>query len=347
MDLEKLYSCLPDFIKYNNNILNFFLKIPKKIFKYNLERHQLESQNQLLKMLVIDGDIKFNGTLRDIQLLYVELLRFVDNVCKKHEINYWLDGGTLLGAVRHGGFIPWDDDVDLTMLRKDYNKLLEVLPLEISKHDYFKENCGLTLLIEGQKNYFSDFKSVYDVDNKEGYLNDDNFSFLQIAWLKPYVKIDFFPKDFLETEKISFFKKNYVSNKYKFNQKVKKGEYLFFKKLNEFNDKFGFVLNETPQFADSFDVIPLAPVRIFETSKTFPLNKISFEGYEFNCPNDVDYYLSLIYGKNFRDLPKVIETHNMADFVENQFASVDEMNEAFSKSISYLKEINDNFFNEE
>ena len=343
MDLEKLYSCLPDFIKYNNNILNFFLKIPKKIFKYNLERHQLESQNQLLKMLVIDGDIKFNGTLRDIQLLYVELLRFVDNVCKKHEINYWLDGGTLLGAVRHGGFSPWDDDVDLTMLRKDYNKLLEVLPLEISKHDYFKENCGLTLLIEGQKNYFSDFKSVYDVDNKEGYLNDDNFSFLQIAWLKPYVKIDFFPKDFLETEKISFFKKNYVSNKYKFNQKVKKGEYLFFKKLNEFNDKFGFVLNETPQFADSFDVIPLAPVRIFETSKTFPLNKISFEGYEFNCPNDVDYYLSLIYGKNFRDLPKVIETHNMADFVENQFASVDEMNEAFSKSVDYLKEINNNF----
>lgn len=343
MDLEKLYSCLPDFIKYNNTILNFFLKIPKKIFKYNLERHQLESQNQLLKMLVIDGDIKFNGTLRDIQLLYVELLRFVDNVCKKHEINYWLDGGTLLGAVRHGGFIPWDDDVDLTMLRKDYNKLLEVLPLEISKHDYFKENCGLTLLIEGQKNYFSDFKSVYDVDNKEGYLNDDNFSFLQIAWLKPYVKIDFFPKDFLETEKISFFKKNYVSNKYKFNQKVKKGEYLFFKKLNEFNDKFGFVLNETPQFADSFDVIPLAPVRIFETSKTFPLNKISFEGYEFNCPNDVDYYLSLIYGKNFRDLPKVIETHNMADFVENQFASVDEMNEAFSKSVDYLKEINNNF----
>ena len=343
MDLEKLYSCLPDFIKYNNNILNFFLKIPKKIFKYNLERHQLESQNQLLKMLVIDGDIKFNGTLRDIQLLYVELLRFVDNVCKKHEINYWLDGGTLLGAVRHGGFIPWDDDVDLTMLRKDYNKLLEVLPLEISKHDYFKENCGLTLLIEGQKNYFSDFKSVYDVDNQEGYLNDDNFSFLQIAWLKPYVKIDFFPKDFLETEKISFFKKNYVSNKYKFNQKVKKGEYLFFKKLNEFNDKFGFVLNETPQFADSFDVIPLAPVRIFETSKTFPLNKISFEGYEFNCPNDVDYYLSLIYGKNFRDLPKVIETHNMADFVENQFASVDEMNEAFSKSVDYLKEINNNF----
>ena len=343
MDLEKLYSCLPDFIKYNNNILNFFLKIPKKIFKYNLERHQLESQNHLLKMLVIDGDIKFNGTLRDIQLLYVELLRFVDNVCKKHEINYWLDGGTLLGAVRHGGFIPWDDDVDLTMLRKDYNKLLEVLPLEISKHDYFKENCGLTLLIEGQKNYFSDFKSVYDVDNKEGYLNDDNFSFLQIAWLKPYVKIDFFPKDFLETEKISFFKKNYVSNKYKFNQKVKKGEYLFFKKLNEFNDKFGFVLNETPQFADSFDVIPLAPVRIFETSKTFPLNKISFEGYEFNCPNDVDYYLSLIYGKNFRDLPKVIETHNMADFVENQFASVDEMNEAFSKSVDYLKEINNNF----
>lgn len=84
MDLEKLYSCLPDFIKYNNNILNFFLKIPKKIFKYNLERHQLESQNQLLKMLVIDGDIKFNGTLRDIQYYmwncFVLLIMYVKNM---------------------------------------------------------------------------------------------------------------------------------------------------------------------------------------------------------------------------------------------------------------------------
>lgn len=346
MDFEKLYSKLPGFIKYNNTILNFFLKVPKKLFKFNLKKHQLESQNQLLKMLLIDSNIEFKGTLRDIQLLYIELLRFIDNVCKKHDIIYWLHDGTLLGAVRHGGFIPWDDDVDLTMLRKDYNKLMEVLPLEISKHDYFKENCGLTLLIEGHNNYFNDFKSVYDVDDENGFLDDDKFSFLQIAWLKPYVKLDVFPKDFLKTQNISSFEKNYVSNKYEFNQNIKKGKYHFFEKLMELNNKFGLVLDETPQFTDAFDVLQLGPVKIFETNKIFPLRKIYFEGYEFNCPNDVDYYLSLIYGKNFMNLPKVIETHNTGDFVENQFNSVDEMKKSFEESISYLKKINENFFDE-
>ena len=346
MNFEKLYSKLPSFIKYNNTIFNFFLNIPKKLFKSDLKKQQLESQNQLLKMLLIDSNIEFDGTLRDIQLLFVELLRFIDNVCKKHDIIYWLDGGTLLGAVRHGGFIPWDDDVDLTMLRKDYNKLMEVLPLEISKHDYFKENCGLTLLIENHNDYFNDFKSVHEVYDENDFSDDDIFSYLQIAWLKPYVKLDFFPKDFLKTESISFFEKNYLSNKYKFNQNVKKGKYNFFEKLDELNNEFGLVLDETPQFADAFDVLQFEPVRIFETNKTFPLNKINFEGYEFNCPNDVNYYLSVIYGKNFMKLPQVIEIHDMVDFVENQFNSADEMKKSFEESIAYLKKINDNFFEE-
>ena len=117
--------------------------------------------------------IKIKGNLRNVQLLYIELLRFVDNVCKKHDIDYWLEGGTLIGAVRHGGFIPWDDDIDLSIMRKDYEKLIKILPEEISKYEYFKENCGLSLLIENQKNYFEGFRSVYDVDDENGFLDDN------------------------------------------------------------------------------------------------------------------------------------------------------------------------------
>ena len=54
----------------------------------------------------------------------LEMLKFVDEVCRREKLTYWLSGGTLLGAVRHKGFIPWDDDVDLMMPRPDYEKLL-------------------------------------------------------------------------------------------------------------------------------------------------------------------------------------------------------------------------------
>ena len=176
MDFEKIYAKLPDSIKYNNYILDFFLKIPKKLQNLNKKSNQLNSQNQLLDLLFTSCDIKIKGNLRNVQLLYIELLRFVDNVCKKHDIDYWLEGGTLIGAVRHGGFIPWDDDIDLSIMRKDYEKLIKVLPEEISKYEYFKENCGLSLLIENQKNYFEGFRSVYDVDDENGFLDDNKFS---------------------------------------------------------------------------------------------------------------------------------------------------------------------------
>ena len=52
----------------------------------------------------------------------LELLTEFDRVCKKHNIQYFLDSGTALGAVRHGGFIPWDDDADVGMLRSEYEK---------------------------------------------------------------------------------------------------------------------------------------------------------------------------------------------------------------------------------
>ena len=68
--------------------------------------------------------------VRDIQLINLEMLDAFDAFCKKHGLPYCLCGGTLLGAVRHKGFIPWDDDLDVFMARPDYERLIEVCRTE-------------------------------------------------------------------------------------------------------------------------------------------------------------------------------------------------------------------------
>lgn len=100
------------------------------------------SLNDIIQLMVCfkkDKDKTFNfmsshmGKIDDIQRILVGYLLEIDRICLKHNIKYFLGGGTLLGAVRHGSFIPWDDDIDIMMLREDYDKFLEVAAQELPK----------------------------------------------------------------------------------------------------------------------------------------------------------------------------------------------------------------------
>lgn len=71
--------------------------------------------------------------LRELQM---QILDYVDAFCRKHDIKYTLSGGSLLGAVRHGGFIPWDDDMDIQMLRDEYNRFTELWNVEKNTHPF-------------------------------------------------------------------------------------------------------------------------------------------------------------------------------------------------------------------
>ncbi len=75
--------------------------------------------------------------LETLQAALLELLIEFDRICRKHGIEYTLSGGTLLGAVRHGGFIPWDDDADVSMKRVEYDKFRKVCKTELDKSRFF------------------------------------------------------------------------------------------------------------------------------------------------------------------------------------------------------------------
>lgn len=74
-----------------------------------------------------------NNTLNKVHSVLLEMIDEVDRICRKYGIVYFLEGGTALGQVRHGGFIPWDDDVDLGMLRDDYDRFIEIAKTELGK----------------------------------------------------------------------------------------------------------------------------------------------------------------------------------------------------------------------
>lgn len=93
--------------------------------------------------------------LHRMQMRMLELLTVIDDICQRHGIPYWLSGGSMLGAVRHEGFIPWDDDLDIELLRPDFERLMVLLPHELPEHIALQWHTT-------DPNYFFQFAKVRD-----------------------------------------------------------------------------------------------------------------------------------------------------------------------------------------
>ena len=287
----------------------------------------LDSYNKLFTYLYIFHDINPKGPLKDMQDLCLELLKFIDNVCIKHDIPYWLEFGSLLGAFRHGGFIPWDDDVDIGIMKNDLNRFLDVLKKEIKENDLDE----FIKIVEKKK---------YD---------DSVMGFIQILYFKsPLVKnmlagIDLLPYEYIkDDENLSMddFKNN-ISQKIRTLQK----DYLeneYFKKSpieaqKEFNDALNIVTQKEKYVIAS--PVNLNPNRIvlFKTNDIFPLQRTKFGHYYLSGVNKEKNYLEDAYGENYMKIPRIVSFHTRLQTLMKK--NVD-LHELYAGEIKRLRKIN-------
>lgn len=258
-----------------------------------------------------------NDTLTKLKVYELEILKDFIDVCEENNLVYFGFAGTGIGALRHGGFIPWDDDIDVAMPRKDYDKMVSV----------FEEKYSEKYTVVNAEKY-----NDFPVMNTHIIINDSSFITSEELKLK-YPKgifLDIFPLDNIpddDTERQHHLKKVWFlskllilkhipfphlpikSIKAKLEHCVTALVWLF---LNIFCISHKFLYNlcinsctkynnvNTKSYGYTCGTKPGS--NIFDKEKLFPLRKIKYENIELNFPNNLEETLTLAYG-DFMQLP--------------------------------------------
>lgn len=258
-----------------------------------------------------------NIELSEVQQILVDVLKHIHSICEKHNIKYWLDSGTLLGAVRNNKFIPWDDDIDICMPREDFNKFLVIASRELNKDKYFLQTCKTDP-------YYKEYDIPCKVRVNNTYIEESNKILKNKLALKVHngFFIDIFPCDKYPTNNLLRRVIQSISILYKgkslfFRKSLSKKAFLFsriihylvpFKVLIFIHFKITKYINKP---SNKYNLISKGIELPFHKGnipqdKIFPLKKIKFEDYYFYGPNDNDYYLTELYGSDYITPPTLI-----------------------------------------
>jgi lipopolysaccharide cholinephosphotransferase len=255
---------------------------------------------------------RLENSLRSCQIIQAELLQQFDQICRKHQLKYWLDGGTLLGAVRHGGFIPWDDDIDVAMPKKDFRTFLEIAQEELAPGVFLQtKNTDVS--------YSQNFAKLVNLNSFYLSEGDD----LSLPY-KKCIYIDVFEFTEYPTIPLTIIKnvaRQICIARYFFSVKHRLSiksilHFLFVKAKYHMLNIIWSVCCLMPKGKYISNVITDNGYGIVHRlDSIYPLGKICFEGNIYSCPSNTDVYLKNLYN-NYMELPPIEKRISHAIYIE-------------------------------
>ncbi|MEZ4195104.1 MAG: LicD family protein [Candidatus Paceibacterota bacterium] len=227
--------------------------------------------------------------LRKIQL---RILNELDRICKKNNLVYWLDYGTLLGAVRNGKFIPWDDDIDVSMPMKDYREFLKIAEAELPK-DIFLQTPKTDSAFKQYFTKLRDCHSTFIETHEERGTKYHQGIFIDIF---PSVEYPKMPRLFQKVLMFTTVRSRYkavVNRKNIFINFIIYGICKFIWLLLSPLKKYGYGM--TPEDNGYMFSVPLQYL--------YPIVDVEFEGKMYPAPNNYHEHLATIYGKSYMTPP--------------------------------------------
>ena len=264
--------------------------------------------------------------LENLRKIQLEIMCEIDAICQKNNIEYVLDSGTALGAARHKGFIPWDDDMDISMMRENYDRFIAVckdaLPENLLLYNY--ESCdnqaGLfaKICMKGTKFYTAEtvqarfdqgiFVDIFPIDALS---SNAQVATKQLRKCKFWQSVSYL----YASSHIVVPHKGFIGSVEKFIAKLAHAFLKLFFTRRQIVANF----NKWAKMANHQNITPDTRVAamsysqfVFEKSCWDNCDSAPFEGFKFPIPSNMNSYLEVLYGESWREFPPEDKRRNHA-----------------------------------